>query len=113
MADHSSMNTLSEVVDRLVQHKVPEFLFTDNGFTIDNERHFRASDLQIIQVYRFEGASDPSDMSVLYVLETRDGAQRGYSLNAYGVYDDQDAAYDNFMREIPEKGHGDQLLFQL
>lgn len=107
------MNTLSEIMDRLQQKQVPEFLFTDKGFTLDQRQHFGASELQIIKVYRFEGSSDPSDMSVLYVLETRDGAHRGYSLNAYGVYDDQGQAYDNFLREIPEKGHGEQLLFEL
>jgi hypothetical protein len=113
MADLSGMNTLSEIMDVLQEKQVPEFLFTDRGFTLDHQRHFGASELQIIKVYRFEGSSDPSDMSVLYVLETRDGGQKGYSLNAYGVYDDQGEAYSNFIREIPEKGHGEQLLFEL
>jgi hypothetical protein len=112
MADLSGMTTLSEVMDRLREKGIPEFLFTQEGFTVDRQRHFPAADLQIIKVYRFEGSSDPSDMSVIYVLETGSG-QKGYSLNAYGVYDDQGQAYANLIREIPEKDHGEQLLFDL
>ena len=113
MANQSGMNTLSEIMNGLKHRDIPEFLFTDKGFTLDHQQFFGAPELQIIKVYRFEGASDPSDMSILYVLETRDSAQRGYSLNAYGVYDDQGQAYANLIREIPEKDHGEQLLFEL
>ena len=99
-------------MNQLLEKKVPEFLFTDQGFTIDHQRHYGAGDLQIIKVYRFEGNSDPSDTSILYVLETKEG-QKGYSLNAYGVYDNHGEDYDNFLREVPEKDHGEQLKFSL
>ena len=40
-------------------------------------------------------------MSVIYVLEANDGLV-GYSMDAYGVYSDHDdAAYDDFIRQIP------------
>jgi hypothetical protein len=106
------MNTLSEVMNQLQAKQIPEFLFTEQGFTIDRQHHYSAADLQIIKVYRFEGDSNPSDTSILYVLEAK-GGQRGYSLNAYGVYDTQGEAYNNFIREVPEKDHGEQLEFSL
>jgi hypothetical protein len=112
MPDLSDMNTLSEVMQKLQERNIPEFLFTDKGFTPDNARYYLAGDLQIVKVYRFEGMSDPSDMSIVYVLETTEG-QHGYSLNAYGVYDNHGQAYDNFIRAVPEKGHEEQLTFSL
>jgi hypothetical protein len=112
MADLPAMNTLSEIITLLQQRNIPEFKFTDRGFTIDDTLYFQPADVSIIKIYRFEGNSDPSDMSVVYVFETSN-RQRAYSLNTYGVYDDQGAAYDNFIREVPEKNHGEQILFEL
>lgn len=108
----SDMSTLSEVVDRLEKRGVAAFTYTDQGLTADKARFYRSADLQIVKVYRFEGASDPSDMSIVYVFETGDKTY-GYSLNAYGVYDDEGQAFDNFIREVPEKDHDEQLLFSL
>jgi hypothetical protein len=108
----SDMTTLTEVLGRLADRGVPELHYANGGMTADDTRFYRSSELLIIKVYRFEGASDPSDLSIVYVFETADDTY-GYSLNAYGVYDDQGSAYDNFIREIPEKGHGEQLLFEL
>jgi len=56
--------------------------------------------------------TNPSDMSILYVLKANDGTL-GYSVNAYGVYSNQDADYDNFMRQVPEAGNDEQILFTL
>ena len=108
----SDMSTLTEVLSRLSERGIPELNYTPNGMTVDDTRFFRPAELLIIKVYRFEGESDPSDMSIVYVFETKDDTY-GYSLNAYGVYDDQGAAYDNFLREVPEKDHDEQLLFEL
>jgi hypothetical protein len=108
----SDMSTLTEVLERLQERSIPEFRFSEKGLAAKGDRFYQPRDLEIIKVYRFEGASDPGDLSIVYVFETRDG-EYGYSLNAYGVYDDQGQAYDNFIREVPEKDHGEQLLFLL
>ena len=44
-------------------------------------------ELRIRDYYRFEGASDPDDMSVIYAVEARDGT-RGTLIDAYGTYAD-------------------------
>jgi hypothetical protein len=46
---------------------------------------FRAEDLLIREFYRFEGVSDPDDMSIVYAIESRDGT-RGTLVDAFGVY---------------------------
>ena len=48
-------------------------------------RTFRAEDLTIREFHRFEGISDPDDMSIVYAIESRDGT-RGTLVDAFGVY---------------------------
>ncbi len=42
-------------------------------------------DFEVVEVYRFEGMTDPADSSVLYAIESTDGL-KGMLVNAYGVY---------------------------
>jgi hypothetical protein len=48
---------------------------------------YAAEDALIHDFYRFEGASDPDDMSVIYAVGTADGT-RGTLIDAYGTYAD-------------------------
>lgn len=62
---------------------------------------YPASEIKIVKVYRFEGESDPGDMSIIYVIKAEDGNQ-GYMINAYGSYSGQDNEYyDDFIRAVP------------
>jgi hypothetical protein len=51
------------------------------------DRRYAAGDARIHDYYRFEGISDPDDMSVIYAVETADGT-RGTVIDAYGTYAD-------------------------
>ena len=55
--------------------------------TLNNERNksYSPAEVTIVDFYRFEGESDPDDMSILYALETTDGG-RGTISSAYGTY---------------------------
>lgn len=59
---------------------------------------FRAEDLMIREFYRFEGVSDPDDMSIVYAIESRDGT-RGTLVDAFGVY--ADPAVGTVLRNVP------------
>jgi hypothetical protein len=110
-----SMITSSEALERLRQNKMDnEFRWTPKGFAATNGKTYKPGELEILRVIRFEGDSNPSDMEILYILKTEDGLI-GYSLDAYGAYSshDNEVGYDNFIRQIPEAGHQDQLLFTL
>ena len=48
---------------------------------------FAPSEVVIREDYRFEGESDPDDMSIFYAIETRNGV-RGTLADAFGVYAD-------------------------
>ncbi len=52
---------------------------------VTSGRTFTADELMIVEHHRFEGASDPDDMSVVYAIESADGT-RGSIADAFGVY---------------------------
>tara|TARA_B100001179_G_C18253964_1_gene259552 strand:- start:79 stop:411 length:333 start_codon:yes stop_codon:yes gene_type:complete len=62
-------------------------------------------DVHIVADHRYEGMSNPSDMSILYVLETNDG-KKGTFLIGYGPSADLDAT--EFFKAIPEKNVSDK-----
>jgi hypothetical protein len=45
----------------------------------------RVSDFEIVEVYRFEGNTDPADEAAVYAIEGKDGS-KGVLVSAYGVY---------------------------
>ena len=55
------------------------------------KQRYSANEAVIRDYYRFEGTSDPDDMSVIYAVETRDGT-RGTLIDAYGSYADPTVA---------------------
>ena len=107
------MTTLSSVLERLrVKKQDNEFQISDQGFNSPAGKLYHPEDLKIIKTYRFEGDSDPSDSSILYLIEANDGLI-GYSMDAYGVYSDHDDdGYDDFIRKIPVEEREEQQIFQ-
>ena len=109
------MRTLSQVLEKLrLKRQDNEFVMHegDDFFTTNNGKHYSPGDLTIIKIYRFEGESDPSDSSILYVIEANDGLV-GYSVDAYGVYTNHDAVYDEFIRKVKVQDREEQLIFSL
>jgi len=112
MASKVEMTTLSTVLEKLrLKKRDNEFIMTSKGFGTDKGKCYQPEELKIIKTYRFEGESDPSDSSILYLIEATDG-KIGYSLDAYGVYSNHDdASYDDFIRKIPMEDRDEQVIF--
>ena len=109
----TQMSTLSQVLEKLrVKRQDNEFTMDGEFFATANGNKYTPENLTIIKTYRFEGESDPSDSSILYVIEANDGLI-GYSIDAYGVYTNHDAAYDDFIRKIQVMDRDEQLIFSL
>jgi hypothetical protein len=63
------------------------------GYTMDfnleencivcHEDKFNPEDFEIVEVYRFEGNSDPADEAVVYAIESNKG-HKGVLVNGYG-----------------------------
>jgi hypothetical protein len=93
------MFTLDETIDHLNRRG-----FTGHfGVTAGGLRElrtgvtFRADELRICDCFRFEGASDPGDMAIVYAIESRTGV-RGTLVDAFGVY--ADPAISDFITRV-------------
>ena len=101
------MSTLLERVNSAVQDGyVENFQVEKNGLTVagkDEPKHYKAEDVKIKNFYRFEGASDPNDNSILYLIETNDG-RKGTLIDAYGMYADTKVSdYIKMVEDIQKK----------
>lgn len=107
------MTTLSSVLEKLRVKKIDnEFRLEPEGFTTGKGKFYQPEDLRIIKTYRFEGDSDPSDSSIVYVIEATDGLT-GYTMDAYGAYSNhEDDGYDDFIRKIPMEEREEQAIFR-
>ena len=77
----------------------------DNLVGIETKKSFKPKDVKAVNFYRFEGISDPDDMSILYAIETCDGT-KGTLTDAYGRYSDEDTGAFMKKVEIEKKAGG-------
>lgn len=56
---------------------------------LSSNKKYKPDDVIAVNFYRFEGVSNPDDMSILYAIETKDGL-KGTMVDAYGLYSDDD-----------------------
>jgi len=112
---NDKMATLSQVLEKLRVRKIDNEFRLENGqFTAGKGKTYNPEELAIVKTFRFEGDSNPSDSSILYIIEANDGLI-GYSLDSYGVYSnhDDEEGYDNFIRKINVEDRDEQLFFEL
>jgi len=51
---------------------------------ICNQQKFNPEDFKIVEVYRYEGDSDPADEAIVYAIESKNGL-KGVLVNGYGI----------------------------
>jgi hypothetical protein len=84
----TTYNNLVEATNDLMKRGYTENLSLE-GETIDDKAkniHMAADDFEIDEFYRFEGASNPSDMSIVYAVTSDKYHLKGVLINAYGTY---------------------------
>lgn len=96
---HGSYETLSQAMNELKEKGFTyEFDFKDGFLCCSSEAgKYDRKDLKIVEIYRFEGITDPEDSSILYAIEGNDGT-KGLVVDAYGMYADADKT--EFMSNI-------------
>jgi hypothetical protein len=103
--------TLSEAIDDLARRGFTEHFGVAGGEAalrvLGTGTTLRAGDLRVREYYRFEGVSDPDDMTIVYALETRTGV-RGTLVDAFGVY--ADPGVSAAMRDVSMPGHKPERL---
>ncbi|SFQ26770.1 hypothetical protein [Hymenobacter arizonensis] len=105
MQDKEEERSLVNVENKLKKDGFSQDFTVVNGRlqTIGNtsEKSYAANEVTIVDFYRFEGESNPDDMSILYALEANDGV-RGTISSAYGTYGDSDAL--EFLTQVETLG---------
>lgn len=96
---HDYMNTLTDCIKKVVNNGYTDnYKITNKGlFSGTENRHFQPEQVRIINFYRFEGQTDPSDNTILYVIET-DSGSKGTLVDAYGPYADEEV--NRFIRAV-------------
>ena len=61
-----------------------DFNLAENCIICNNEK-FEPLDFEIVEVYRFEGDSDPADEAIVYAIQSKTGV-KGVLVNGYGIY---------------------------
>ena len=81
--------TLTDALDRLAHEGFTEHFGVQGNRlrSFESDRSFGTTDVVIRKFYRFEGVSDPDDMSIVYAIESASGV-RGTLIDAFGVYAD-------------------------
>ena len=87
--DTMGMDTLSECYTSALKHGYTEkfSIAEERLFAPTEGKYFGPSEVHVVNFYRFEGASNPDDMSILYIIETTGGV-KGTLIDAYGTYAD-------------------------
>ena len=100
-SDHDSMKTLTSITNMLSEKGFEvQFKAHKHGLeSLQTNEVFLPEDVKIVDFYRFEGESDPSDSVILYAIETSDG-EKGTLTDAYGAYND--AKVSEFIKEVEE-----------
>lgn len=98
---HHYLTPLAQKTNELVKEGFTEqFVMAEDGIKASESGEvFGPEDLKILKHYRFEGTSDPGDMSILYLVETSNGL-KGTIVDGYGTYSDE--ALSSFMKKVEE-----------
>jgi hypothetical protein len=96
------MKTLSECLNKITTDGYSEnFRIDEKGklFAPTNNKSYSPGKVHIVNFFRFEGASDPDENSILYAIETDDGL-KGTLTDAYGMY--ADAGVTKFIKDVED-----------
>ena len=106
----TNMTEMQKCLDKALEKGFDlSFKATENGLKcLGSNRVYSPEEVTVPNFFRFEGISDPGDMSILYEIETNDGC-KGTLIDAYGVYSDSRVAkfmcaVDEMHKKIPHGG---------
>jgi hypothetical protein len=100
-ATTADMKTLVDCTNKLVTEGFTDnFKVSEQGLlSPEKEKLYKPGEVTIVNFFRFEGASDPGDNSILYAIETNDGT-RGTLVDGYGPSADPEVA--KFISEVED-----------
>lgn len=89
-------DTVSNAINSLKLQGYTVDFNLEGNYLVNGGNKISANDFSIVDVYRYEGNTDPSDEAAVYAIESTDGT-KGILVTAYG------ASADAFTDEMLEK----------
>lgn len=88
---NESFGTLSETINGLIGIGYTHDFNVQEECLVcrQNNTSLSPEDFQIDKVYRFEGASNPDDQSILYAISSLKFDMKGTLVNGYGISSDE------------------------
>jgi hypothetical protein len=87
MQRHNHYGTVTEAVKAFKEHGFNlDFNLNENCIICKSEK-FMPDDFEIVDVYRYEGNTDPADEAVVYGIQSKTGL-KGILVTGYGIYSD-------------------------
>jgi len=77
-----------------------DFNLERNHITCENGK-LKPDDFEIVDVYRYEGNSDPADEATVYAIESKSGL-KGVFVSGYGI--SSDPVTDSILKKLPTRG---------
>ncbi len=79
--------TVSEAIEKLrIKGFTTDFNLEENCIACSHGK-FEAEDFEIVDVYRYEGNTDPADEATVYAIESKNGI-KGVLVTGYGASED-------------------------
>ena len=85
-----SYDTVTEALNglKLRGYRIDFNVAFDKLICSENKICLTPGEFKIVEVYRFEGETNPSDEDVVYAVESEDGKIKGVITSAFGLYAD-------------------------
>ncbi|CAG5016690.1 hypothetical protein DYBT9275_05610 [Dyadobacter sp. CECT 9275] len=84
MEHQSHYDTVSNAINALRQQGYVDDFKLDGDFLRNASSEVHCNDFTIVDVYRYEGNSDPSDEAAVYAIESNAG-HKGILVTGYGI----------------------------
>lgn len=83
-------STLVEAIEELRERGYKsDFKLREDGMeSLESGKKYKPDDMKIVEYYRFEGMTNPSDMSALFAVDCHEGEEKGLIVTSYGIYAD-------------------------
>ena len=81
-------DTVTAAVNGLKQRGYTKDFNLEENCIVCHEDKYHPEDFEIVEVYRYEGNSDPADEAVVYAIEGRNG-EKGVLVSGYGISADE------------------------
>jgi len=83
-----SYDTVTDAVVGLKARGYQKDFNLEENCIVCHEDKYHPEDFEIVEIYRFEGNSDPGDEAVVYAIESKNG-DKGILVSGYGISADE------------------------